>query len=117
MHLERMFSHIIAAYLIAVGLFFGFASVIQTSYLKVQPVGKPIVLGISAIFVLCGISAFYLLRKGKLKKEGVSITDIRQEAIEKMKDPQLLSRIATKDANAELRELAQDRLNELKDVN
>jgi hypothetical protein len=34
-----------------------------------------------------------------------------------MNDPQLLSRIATKDENAELKELAQDRLKELKGVN
>lgn len=117
MHLERMFAHIIAAFLIAVGLIFGFASVIQMSFLDVQPSGKHIVLGISAVFALGGISAFYLLRKGKLKKAGASITDIRQEAIEKMNDPQLLSRIATKDANTALRELAQDRLKELKGVN
>jgi hypothetical protein len=107
----------VAGYLIAVGLFFGFASVFRIPFVDVQPVGRFLVLGISAVFVILGIGSFILLPKGKLKKEGASITEIRQEAIEKMNDPQLLSRIATKDANAKLRELAQDRLKELKGVN
>lgn len=117
MHFERMLSHIVAGYLIAVGLFFGLASIFQMPYLHIEQTGKFFVLGISAVFTLGGISAFYMLREGKLKKEGASITEIRQKAIEKMNDPQLLSRIATKDANAELRELAQHRLKELKGVN
>jgi hypothetical protein len=56
------------------------------------------------------------LRKGKLKKKGASLTDVRQEAIEKLKDPELLSRIAIKDSDSELREKAMERLKELKET-
>ena len=117
MHFERILAHIVAGYLIAVGLFFGFASIFQLPYLHIEQTGKLYVLGISAVLAALGVGSFFLLRKGKLKKKGASLTEVRKEAIEKMNDPQLLSRIATKDANMELRELAQDRLKELNGVN
>ena len=113
MHLERIVAHFIAGYLIVVGLLFGIASTIQMPYFSVQPSHQWLVLGISAFFLVAGIGAFYLLRKGKLKKEGVTIADVRQEAIEKMNDPKLLSKIATQEPDAALRATAQDRLKEL----
>jgi predicted CopG family antitoxin len=116
MHLERIFAHIVAGYLIAVGLFFGLASIFQISYIHIEPTGKFYVLGISAVFAASGACSFFLLRKGKLKKEGASLTEVRQEAIEKLKDPELLSQIAIKDADSELRETAMERLRELKET-
>lgn len=113
MHLERIVAHFIAGYLIAVGLLFGTASTIRIPYIDIQPSGQFLVLGISAVFVVCGIGSLYLLRKGMLKKEGVSIADVRMEAIEKMNDPKLLAKIATQDSDAALRAAAQDRLKEL----
>ena len=117
MHLERTLARIIAGYLIAVALLFGFASVAQIPYVDVQPTGKLWILGISAVFAIFGISSLYLLRKGKLKREGASISEVRQEAVEKMNDPMLLSRIATRDPNTKLREVAQKRLTELEELN
>lgn len=117
MHLERIFAHIVAGYLIAVGLFFGLASVFQISYIHIESAGKFYVLGISAVFTASGAGSFFLLRKGKLKKEGTSLTEVRQEAIEKLKDPELLSRIALKDSDSELRASAQERLKEIKGTN
>ena len=118
MHFERMFAHIVAGYLIAVGLFFGLASVFQIPLiLHIEPGGKVFVLGISAVFAALGVGSFFLLRKGKLKKDGASITEVRQEAIEKLKDPELLSRIAIKDSDSEVRESAQERLKKIKGSN
>jgi len=117
MHLERIFAHIVAGYLIAVGLFFGLASIFQISYIHIEPAGKFYVLGISAVFAASGVGSFFLLRKGKLKKGGASLTEVRQEAIEKLKDPELLSRIAIKDSDSELRESAQERLKEISGTN
>jgi hypothetical protein len=114
MYFERRLAHIIAGYLIAVGLFFGLASIFQMPYLQIEPAGKIYVLGISAIFVALGVGSFFLLRKGRLKKKGASLTEVRQEAIEKLKDPQLLSRIAVNDDDVKVRESAQERLKEIK---
>lgn len=114
MHLERMFARIVAGYLMFVGLFFGLASILQLPYISIQPSGKLYVLVISAIFMASGIGSFFLLRKGKLKKEGASIKEVRHEAIEKMKDPELLARIAIKDPDDALRESAKERLKEIK---
>jgi len=114
MHLERMFAHVVAGYLVLVGLFFGLAAVFKIPDINIQPAGKLYVAGISAVFVIMGIGSFFLLRRGKLKKEGASIAEVRQEAVEKMKDPELLSRIAIKDADSEVRESAIERLKELK---
>ena len=114
MHVERMFAHVVAGYLFAVGLFFGFASFFQIPFIRIEPESKFFVLGISLVFAASGAVSYILLRKGKLKKEGASLTDVRQEAIEKMKDPELLSRIAIKDDDSELREKAKERLKDLK---
>jgi predicted CopG family antitoxin len=113
MNFERMFAHIVAGYLIAVGLFFGLASIFQVPYLQIEPAGKVLVLGISTVFAALGFGSLFLLRQGKLKKKGASLTEVRQEAIEKLKDPELLSRIALKDDDSELREAAKERLKEL----
>jgi hypothetical protein len=40
MHLERIFAHIVAGYLIAVGLLFGLASIFQISYIHIESAGK-----------------------------------------------------------------------------
>jgi hypothetical protein len=115
MHLERTFAHIVAGYIFLVGLIFGLASIFQLPFLQIAPQGKLFVLIISFVFAASGIVSFYLLGRGRLRKEGASISEVRQEAIEKMKDPELLSRIALKDSDSELRELAQERLKEIKD--
>ena len=117
MHLERIFAHMVAGYLIAVGLFFGLASIFQMPYLQIEPAGKVSVLGISTAFAALGVGSFFLLCKGKLRKEGASLTEVRQEAIEKLKDPELLSRIALKDSDMQVRESAQERLKEIKGNN
>ena len=114
MNFERMFAHIVGGYLIAVSLFFGLASIFEVPYLQIEPDGKVFALGISTVFAASGAGSLFLLRKGKLSKEGASLTEVRQEAIEKLKDPELLSRIAIKDADSELREAAKERLKELK---
>jgi hypothetical protein len=114
MNLERMFAHIVAGYLFAVGLFFGIASVFQVPYIQIESAGKVFVLAISTVFTAVGIGSFFLLRMGKLKKEGASITKVRQEAIEKLKDEKLLSRIALNDSDTKVRESAQERLMEIK---
>jgi predicted CopG family antitoxin len=113
MHVERMFAHVVTGYLFAVGLFFGFASFFQIPFLQIEPEAKFFVLGISLVFAAAGVGSFILLRKGKLKKEGGSLADVRQEAIEKLKDPDLLSRIAINDDDSEVRETAMERLKEL----
>lgn len=114
MQFERIFAHVVAGYLIAVGLFFGLAAVSPIDRIQIEPTSKFVVLGLSLVFAAAGVGSVILLRKGKLKKEGGSIADVRQEAIDKLKDPELLSRIAIKDADSELREAARQRLQEIK---
>ena len=114
MHFERMFAHVVVGYLIIVGLFFSLASVSAIPFIQIEPTGKFVVLGIALVFAVSGVGSFILLRRGRLKKQGGSIADVRQEAIEQLKDPELLSRIAIKDADSELRETARQRLQEIK---
>lgn len=69
--------------------------------------------GISFLFIGIGIYSIYLLRKGKLKKSGKSITEVRQESVKKLKDPALLAQIALEDQNSEIRKAAEERLEKL----
>ena len=54
-----------------------------------------------------------MLRQGKLKKSGKSITEVRQESVKKLKDPALLAQIVSEDQNSEIRKAAENRLEEL----
>jgi len=55
-----------------------------------------------------------LLGEGK-KKRGKTVFDVRREAIAKIKDPQLLARMARGDEHAKIRELAKKRLKKIAD--
>jgi len=113
MYLKKNFSYVVAGFVFAVGLFFGVTSLVEGAFLDPEPPGSHFLIGISFIFVCAGIYSLYLLNRGKLKKAGKSITEVRQESIEKLKDPGLLAQIALEDENPEIRKTAEQRLEEL----
>lgn len=57
MHFERTLAHIIAGYVMLVGLFFGLADVFNLPDIIILPAGKLYVLGISAVFIALGIGS------------------------------------------------------------
>jgi len=113
-NIKKAFPYLVACYLIVVGLFFIIASWIDTPFLDTQPPGSYLLSAVSIIFIGVGACYIYLLYKGKITKAGKSIAEVRQEAVEKMKDPGLLAKIALEDSNPETRKAAKERLEDLK---
>jgi hypothetical protein len=113
MHLKKNFPYAVAGYVIAVGLFFSVSSLIEGVLFDPRPPGSHFLTTLSFIFIVVGIYHIFLLSRGKLEKSGKSITEVRQEAIETLKDPALLAQIASEDQNPKICKTAENRLNEL----
>jgi len=114
MNIKKAFPYLVACYSIVVGMFFIIASLIDSPFLDTQPPGSYLLSAVSIIFIGVGTCYIYLLYKGRLTRAGKSISEVRQEAIEKMKDPGLLAKIALEDSNPETRKAAKERLEDLK---
>jgi hypothetical protein len=102
-----------AAFIVAVGLMFLGAVLIDLPPLKVKSPGNYVLAAVSLLFVFLGAIYAYLLAAGKLEHKGRTIAEVRQEAVENIKDRTLLAKIATEDPNPEVREAAQERLQEI----
>lgn len=113
MYLKKNFPYLVAGYVIAVGLFFSVSALIKGIFLDPEPPGSHFLTVLSIIFIGAGIYSIYLLSHGKLEESGKSITEVRQESIEKLKDTALLAKIVLEDRNPEIRKTAEERLEEL----
>ncbi len=114
MNIQKAFPYLVTGYSVVVGLFFLISSLIDTPFLNAEPPGSYILSIVSLIFIVVGSCYIYLLNKGKLKRTGKFIAEVRKEAIGKIKDPAMLSKIALEDSNPECRKAAQERLEDLK---
>ena len=115
MDLKKNIPYAVASFVFMVGVFFCISALIDGLFVDVKPSGSHYLIGISIIFIGAGIYYLYLLNRGKLEESGKSIVDVRQEAVEKMKDTVLLARIASGDEPPEVREAARERLKEIQD--
>jgi hypothetical protein len=113
MHLKENFPYVVAGYVIAVGVFFCVSALIEGALLDPAPPGSHFLIVFSIIFIGAGIYSIYLLNQGKLEESGKSITEVCQEAIEKLKDPALLAQIVLEDQNPKIRKTAEERLEKL----
>lgn len=102
-----------AAFLAAVGLLFLGAVFIDLPPLAVKSPESYVLAGSALFLVLFGCVYGYLLATGKLSSERRTVSEVRQEAVEKIQDPSLLARMATEDPDKEVRETAHDRLQEI----
>jgi hypothetical protein len=114
MNLKKNLPYVVAGYVVAVGVFFGLSALMEGEFLDPEPPGKHYLLVVSIVFMCSGIYAIYLINRGKLKKSGKSITEVRQHAVGKMKDPRMLAQIALEDEDPEIRKTAEIRLQELR---
>jgi hypothetical protein len=113
MDLNRHFPYLVACYLIAVGFFFILSDILDTAYLSAEPPGKYYLHGFSIVLIIAGAGAIYLKRRGKLKKSGKTIKEVRLEAIENLTDAALLANIALEQEDEEIQSAAEERLKDL----
>jgi hypothetical protein len=113
MKLADSHPQLIAAAVAATGVLFLCAGLLELPFLEVQPPGGYFLMGLAIVFIFGG--GFFLLKakQGDLEPQGVTITDVRKRAIEKMESPELLSQIAREDPKPEVRRKAMKRLEEI----
>jgi hypothetical protein len=111
---SRVTIFVLTIFVAAVGLLFLAAVLFDLPPLQVKSPGSYIISAVSLFFVLFGLAYGYLLATGRLERQGRTITEVRQEAIEKMRDQNLLAKTAKDDPNPLIREGAKERLQELR---
>ncbi len=114
MNQDRFTVFVLTAFVTAVGLLFLTAVFFDVPRLEVKSPGSYILSAVSLFFVLFGLTYGYLLKTGRLERRGRSSAEVRQEAIEKMRDQSLLARLARNDPNPSVREAARERLQALR---
>lgn len=105
--------HLIAAAIAATGGLFLGAGIIGFPFLQAEPPGVYFMLGLAIAFIFGG--GFFLLKakQGDLEPQGITVTDVRKQAIAKMESTELLSQIAREDPKPEVRKKAMKRLEEI----
>lgn len=115
MNLKKIFPLLIACYVVTVGLFLFGATIFDISFIGLASTKPQIIIIISFLLIVSGCYYGYRALKGKLKPEGKSVTEIRKQAIEKIKTESYLAKIAKEDSDSEVRNKAIERLQELED--
>jgi hypothetical protein len=110
--LKKNFPGIVAGYIVAVGVFFCISALIEGALIDFELPGRYLIYAISTIFIAAGSYSLYLFTRGKLKKAGKSITEVLQQAVERMTDPAMLAQIALEE-DAIISDTAKQRLNKL----
>ncbi len=110
---KTVFPMLIACFIALSGAVLLSLSLMGADFFSPQPPGKYILMALSAAFVVAGGYFAVMARRGELKRQGKTILEVRKEAVEKLKDPILLKKIAAdEDEPEEIRTLAKERLNE-----
>ena len=69
--------------------------------------------GTSFIFFLLGARYGYLAGKGQLEPKGISVTEVRRQALEKVKSEAYIAKTAREDPDPEVRQKALEPLKEI----
>ena len=114
MNKNRLVPFVLTAFVTGVGVLFLAAVFLDVPRLEVKSPGSYVLSAVSLFFVLFGLTYGYLMATGRLEKRGRSVVEVRQEAVEKMRDQNLLARIAEEDPKPLVRKAAKERLQELR---
>lgn len=111
--LRQHFPLIVSGYVFATGLFLLLATIFDMPVLQFEPSRKALTIGIGVAFTVIGSVYLYLNLTGGLSHRGPTTTEVRKEAVQKLKSKSLLSDIARDDPRAEVRRTALRRLEEI----
>jgi len=111
--LKRWFPTLVAAFILAVGVFFAATSLLETRIVTPRPEGRNVLLVVAAFCVVAGGIFLAMALKGGLKRRGKTVAEVRKAAVANLKAESLLADIALKDPNPEIRRTAKKRLEEI----
>jgi len=113
MKLLKNFPFWIAFCVAIVGLMFTILPVVQTSLVEFKEPNKYFLMGISVIFFLLGAFYGYLAFMGKLEPNGISVREVRKQALEKIESIAYLAKTSKDDPDPSVRQKALKRLEEI----
>ena len=113
MKLLKNFPFWVAFYVALVGLTFIVLPVVQTSLMDFKEPNKYFLMGISVILFLLGVRYSYLALREKLEPKGISVREVRKQALEKIESVDYLAKTAKNDPDPGVRQKALKRLEEI----
>jgi len=113
MQRQEVHVQVIAGAIAAVGALFLSASFFEYSFLTTQLPDAYFLSALSICLIFGGLYFSVKAYRGLLKPSEKTITDVRIEAVEKMRGTKLLHQIAKEDPDRVVREKAIERLEEL----
>ena len=106
--------YLVSGFVTLVGAFLLILALLNTPILTPEAPGKYYLSGVAVVLAAAGFFFLITVKKGNLENaEAKTELDIKLEAIEKMKDPQLLARIIEDAPLPEVKEAAVKRLEEI----
>ena len=113
MKLLKNFPFWIAFYVALVGLTYSILPVVQISLMDFKEPNKYFLMGISFILFLLGVRYSYLVLREKLEPNGISVREVRKQALEKIESAAYLAKTAKNDPDPGVRQKALKRLEEI----
>ncbi|MEJ2639127.1 MAG: hypothetical protein P8010_06085 [Desulfosarcinaceae bacterium] len=111
--LRQHFPVIVSGYVLATGLFLLLAAILDTPLLQFEPSRKAPTIGIGVAFAVIGSIYLYLNLTGGIRHRGPTTTEVRKEAVQRLKSKTLLKDIAHGDPKPEVRRTALRRLEKI----
>jgi len=113
MKLLKNYPFWVAFYVTVVGLGFSILMIVRTPPLDFKEPNKYYLAGISIIFLILGVRYGYLAFKGKLEPKGVTVKEVRKQALRKIKSEAYLAKVIKEDPDPGVRKTALKRLEEI----
>lgn len=110
MRIQKNYPFWIACFVTSVGLFFTVLSMVPNSIISVRAPNKYFLSTGALIFIYAGCRYGYLALKGRLKRQGITTTEVRKQALKKINSEAYLSKAAREDPDPEIRRTAMKQL-------
>jgi hypothetical protein len=111
--MKRHFPMIVSIFIATTGCFFLANALLETALIGADLRAKAPVAGIGLLFVAAGGLFVYLACKGRLERNGPSVTEVRTAAVSNMTSPSTLRDIAANDPSSRVSRAAASRLKEI----
>ncbi len=116
MNLRQVFPVMVMGYVTVTGALFLVAGLIGIPFLSVDPSRMPAVIILAGVLIALSVCFFFAWRRGRLKKQGKTVLEVRLQAVEKAKERSTLVKIAEDpDEHPDVRRRAGERLKDLVD--
>ena len=114
MNLKSAFPVMVMGFVLVTGALFLAAGLVGVPFLSVDASRAPVVSIMAGALIAASILFYLAWQRGRLRKQGKSLLEVRMEAVEKAKEPSTLVKIAEDpDEHPDVRRRAGERLKDL----